>query len=116
MEKSNYINDKMSVTINENVMICPKNTWGLANKNEMQNIINDYASNPKTVYIFFVTDCCASFSIPNNVRVYRTSLLKSQKRHNEFLLPYIWEGFNAFTRSRIFSSWESSTQKAFPVR
>jgi hypothetical protein len=96
METPIYIKDKISVAINDNIMIDPKNIWGLANKSEMQNIINSHVSNPKTVYIFFITDCCDSFSIPNNVRVYRTSLLKSLKNENEFILPYIWEGFDKF--------------------
>ena len=96
MEKTNYIKDKLSVTLPDSIIIDNKNTWGLANRYEMQNIINEYISETRQVYIFFVTDCCDSFSIPDNVKVYRTSLLKTQRNKNEFVLPYIWEGFDTF--------------------
>jgi hypothetical protein len=68
----------MSIIPNENIVIYPT-TWGLSDEHKMQNIIDECGYNSKTVYIFFITDCCDSFSIPNNVKVYRTSLLKSQK-------------------------------------
>jgi len=96
MEIIDYIKNKISIKINENIIIDPSNTFGLSNSYKMQNIINQYISNTKIVYIFFITDCCDSFVIPNNVRVYRTSLFKSQKKANEFILPYIWEGFDTF--------------------
>jgi hypothetical protein len=96
MEIIDYIKDKISITINENIIIDPYNNWGIINTYKMQNIINKYINSSKIVYIFFITDCCDSFSIPNNVRVYRTSLLKSKKNVNEFILPYIWESFDAF--------------------
>jgi len=71
-----------------------KTPWGLQDKNTIQNIINSYQSYDsfKTIYIFLITDNCDKFLIPNNVKLYRTSLLKSIKSHNEYILPYIWEG------------------------
>ena len=100
MKIPNYIKEKMSIIPNENIVIYPT-TWGLSDEHKMQNIIDECGYNSKTVYIFFITDCCASFSIPNNVKVYRTSLVKSQKNKNEFILPYIWEGFDAFEPLKI---------------
>jgi hypothetical protein len=69
--------------------------WGINNKNEIQKIINMYNNFEddiyKTFYIFLITDNCDSFYIPKNVKLYRTSLLKSIKSPNEYILPYIWE-------------------------
>ena len=44
----------------------------------------------KIVFIFLVM-ITASHSIPENVRLYRTSFFKSKQQKNEFLLPYIWQ-------------------------
>jgi hypothetical protein len=94
MKFTECIKTKLSVKINDNIIIDGR--WGISNTHKLQQIIDSYINNIKTVYIFFITDCCDAFLIPNNVKVYRTSLLKSIKKNNEFLLPYIWEGFNAF--------------------
>lgn len=101
MELTNYIKDKLSVSINENeIFVDFTNNWGIGDKYKIQNIIDQYKSQPycnlKAVYIFLVTDSCDSFIIPSNVKLYRTSLLKSQKNENEYILPYIWEGFDKF--------------------
>lgn len=71
-----------------------KMPWGLSYNNSIQDIINSYQSydNSKTIFIFLITDSCDAFVIPNNVKLYRTSLLKSIKSQNEYILPYIWEG------------------------
>ena len=102
----NYIKNKLSLkyAIAHNIPInCIKNIectiidckmhWGLSDTNTIQQIIDTYKNydDLKSIYIFLVTDSCDVFDIPNNVKLFRTSLLKSKKKHNEYLLPYIWE-------------------------
>jgi hypothetical protein len=90
----NHIKEKISIKLNDEEII--DSEWGLYHKETIQNIINSYIYNPKTVYIFLITDSCDSFIIPKNIKLYRTSLLKSHKADNEYILPYIWEGFEQF--------------------
>src|SRR5437868_8583336 len=68
--------------------------WGIVDRNTIQNIINSYENIPKIAYLFLITDSCDQFHIPNNVRLYRTSLYKSKQHKNEHILPYIWENIS----------------------
>ena len=95
-----YISTKMSLpTSNEGVsdkVISCKLKWGETNATVIQNEISSYAEiKDKTVYIFLVSDTVSNFAIPENVRLYRTSLYKSQQSENEHILPYIWENIAA---------------------
>ena len=67
---------------------------GIVNQSEIQSIIDSYRvyDRSNTISIFLVTDTCETYSIPENIRLYRTSLLASTKQANEYLLPYIWDG------------------------
>tara|TARA_B100000073_G_scaffold5672_1_gene4891 strand:- start:526 stop:1332 length:807 start_codon:yes stop_codon:yes gene_type:complete len=92
-----YIKSKISLPIVpssecKKIISC-KPKWGMVNKIEIQNIINSYKNNiDKIIYIFLISDSCDQFTIPENIRLYRTSLYKSKQTKNEYLLPYIWEG------------------------
>ena len=95
-----YVRSKLSLPVTTvdactDVISC-KIEWGDKNYSRIQAAIQSYAdSNPaKTVHLVLVTDSCDSFIIPPNVRVYRTSLLKSRRVANEYVLPYIWEGLS----------------------
>ena len=79
-----------------NKMVSCKHVHGITNKIELQNIINSYNNIDKIVYIFLISDTIDIFNIPDNVRLYRTSLYKSKQNKNEFLLPYIWEDLQPF--------------------
>lgn len=85
-----------SFSTNRRIIIDTKAYWGVVNPYEIQNIIQSYRDYPisDTIFIFLITDSVESFYIPTNVRLYRTSLLKSTQRTNEHLLPYIWEGIS----------------------
>ena len=92
-----YIKSKVSLPITSNIkckkIISCKPKWGMVNKEEIQKIINSYTTHSdKTIYIFLVSDSCEKFTIPENIRLYRTSLYKSKQVENEFIMPYIWEG------------------------
>ena len=81
-------------------IISCKPKWGMINKKNIQNIINSYTNNTdKIIYIFLISDSCDQFTIPENVRLYRTSLYKSKQKKNEYLLPYIWEGITKSVHS-----------------
>lgn len=65
--------------------------WGETNPYIIQQVLLDYASVDAIVYVFLITDNSQPFIVPDNVRFYRTSILKSQMVKNEYLLPYIWQ-------------------------
>ena len=60
----------------------------------IQNNLSYYESTMKKVIIFLISDFTDNFYIPYNVLLFRTSIYKSQKKFNEFLLPYVWEEIN----------------------
>lgn len=62
--------------------------WGCANPNFIQSILNSYRGNSKKVLVFMVSDYNEPFDIPDNVILFRTGFYKSQKKHNEHLLPF----------------------------
>lgn len=78
---------------NCDVMVSSKFEVGLYDTKEIQKKLNSYKKLNKIVLIFLVSDSTKVFNIPQNVLLYRTSLLKSKKNKSEFLLPYIWECF-----------------------
>ena len=99
-----YLINKISLNIvpfdKSKKIICCDTFIGMTNKIEVQKIINSYKHpiySNKIVYIFLVSDLANQFRIPNNVRLYRTSLYKSQITKNEFLLPYIWTHNKSFS-------------------
>ena len=92
-----HIKTKISLPIvssaNCKKIISCKPEWGMMEKKDIQNIINSYTNDiDKIIYIFLISDSCDKFTIPQNIRLYRTSLYKSKQNNNEYLLPYIWEG------------------------
>lgn len=91
-----YIKNKIGLPIGSNndckKIISCKPIWGMKNKKEIQDIINSYQNvTNKIIYIFLISDNCDELIIPENVRLYRTSLYKSKQKKYEYLLPYIWE-------------------------
>jgi hypothetical protein len=64
--------------------------WGCTDHNQIQNALNIYKNTNKKVYVFLITDSYDQFIIPSNVLFYRTSLLKSLKLKNDFILPFVW--------------------------
>jgi hypothetical protein len=65
--------------------------FGTVNKKQVQEVLNKYGTYPKKVILFFVSDFQEKLNIPNNIVFFRTSMLKSKRKENEFVLPYIWE-------------------------
>jgi len=94
-----YIKDKISLTTvpfeKATKIISCKPSWGITDHLEIQNIIDSYRDNTdKIIYIFLISDNCDKFTIPQHIRLYRTSLYKSQQQANEYTLPYIWGGLS----------------------
>lgn len=84
----NYIESSIE---NCDIVVSSKFEVGLYNTREIQKRINSYKKLNKIVLIFLVSDNSKAFQIPHNIILFRTSLYKSKKNKNEFLLPYIWE-------------------------
>jgi len=88
-----YLSTKIAKSCENNV-ISTKLKWGETNSHLIQQTLLSYSVGiyaKSVVYIFLVTDNSDPFVVPDNVRFYRTSLLKSQMVKNEFLLPFVWE-------------------------
>ena len=60
---------------------------------KIQDNLNSYLHIYKKVIVFLICDYADIFFVPSNVLLYRTSIFKSKKKVNEYLLPYIWESF-----------------------
>lgn len=76
---------------NSEVVVSSKLLTGEYNRRKIQNCLSSYRKIKKIVLIFLVSDNSDVFSIPSNVILFRTSIYKSLKKKNEFILPYIWE-------------------------
>jgi hypothetical protein len=63
--------------------------WGVINYSSIQEVLNSYRDESKRVLIFLISDCNEPFDIPPNVLFFRTGMYKSQKKSNEYLLPYL---------------------------
>ena len=70
--------------------------FGNTNKKEIQTKLNRYLLSNKKVIFFLNSDFSASLNVPENVLLFRTSMYKSLKKHNEYLLPYIWENSSKY--------------------
>jgi hypothetical protein len=77
----------------------------------IQQNLNSYLNINKKVIVFLICDFSNILNIPNNVLLFRTSLYKTKKRYNEFLLPYIWECFldKQFNNTNIYINSNIST-------
>ena len=90
-----YLLTKIDNTLSypANIRIDTQLQWAEWNSYTIQTILNSYIEHEDTtVYVFLIGDISTPFCIPSNVRLYRTSLLKSQQNVNEYILPYVWEG------------------------
>ena len=84
----NYIESSIE---NCDIVISSKFEVGLYETKEIQKRLNSYKKTNKIVLIFLISDNSKAFKIPSNVILFRTSLYKSKKNKEEFLLPYLWE-------------------------
>lgn len=71
-------------------IVSGKITWGCINPSLIQEVLNSYEGLNKKVLVFMVSDYNEPFHIPSNVLFFRTGMYKSQKKPNEYLLPYLW--------------------------
>jgi hypothetical protein len=73
------------------ILVSSQLRWGITDYATIQNTLNLYAGAPFKVLVFMVSDNEGEFNVPANVILYRTSMRKSLKKPNEFMLPYIWD-------------------------
>ena len=86
-----HLKNRISIQSIKPIVISAILKWGETNSQLIQQTLLSYTSVDATVFVFLITDNSNPFFVPNNVRFYRTSLLKSQQVTNEFLLPFVWE-------------------------
>jgi hypothetical protein len=71
-------------------IVSSKIPWGCTNTTLIQEVLNSYQNYTKKVLVFLLSDNNEPFDIPKNVLFFRTGFYKSQKKHNEYLLPFIF--------------------------
>jgi hypothetical protein len=79
------------VSIDEcDYIVSSKIPWGCINNTLIQEVLNSYQNCNKKVLVFLLSDYNEPFDIPKNVLFFRTGFYKSQKRPNQYLLPFIF--------------------------
>lgn len=73
------------------IVISSKFELGIYDSNEIQKRLNFYKKFNKVVLVFLISDSSTVFKIPKNIILYRSSIYKSKKNKDEFLLPYLWD-------------------------
>jgi hypothetical protein len=63
---------------------------------QIQDNINHYIKYQKKVIIFLISTKDEELTIPYNVMLIRTSLYKSNRKINEFVLPILWNNYNEY--------------------
>lgn len=71
-------------------IVSTKIGWGCADPTTIQSTIDSYKDYNKKVIIFLVSDFNEPFDMPQNILLFRTGLYRSQKKPNEYLLPFLW--------------------------
>ncbi len=89
----NYVQHTESDFKNCDFVISSSFESGNANRSDIQNQLNLYKNYSKRVIAFLVSDYNNKLDVPQNVLLFRTSLYKSLKKDNEFVLPYLWDYF-----------------------
>ena len=75
-------------------IISAKIKFGEVDVKQIQATLNSYKNTEKKVVFFLCSDYGKTLQTPANVLLFRTSLYKSIRKSNEFVLPYIWESFD----------------------
>jgi len=102
LELAEYIPHNKSTIDNADLIISSKFTNGAKNFFDIQSALYSYKDSKIPVMVFHITDYSDPLDIPKSVIYFRTSLYKSKQKHNEFILPYIWEPIN--NESNIYLS------------
>ena len=83
--------------------------WGKEQIIENINSINNINFDPNKKYIiFFCVDYEWNINLPNNVIIFRASLLKSKQKKNEFIYPIFFVSDPKYTSFRILKLLEKN--------
>jgi hypothetical protein len=85
------VNCDLEFSSSIDILISSHLRWGTTDVKQIQQILNLYINAPFRVIIFMVSDYEGVLDVPSNVILFRTSMCKSLKKPNEYLLPYIWD-------------------------
>lgn len=94
LELATYIPHTKTTIDKADLIISSKFPNGSKDFLDIQSALYHYKESRVRVLVFHVTDFCEDLDIPPTVMYFRTSLYKSKQKHNEFILPYIWEPIN----------------------
>jgi hypothetical protein len=94
LELAEYIPHNKSTIDKADLIISSKFPNGTKEFLDIQSALYQYKESKVRVLVFHITDFCEDLDIPAPVMYFRTSLYKSKQKHNEFILPYIWEAIN----------------------
>jgi hypothetical protein len=71
-------------------IVSTKIPYGCINIPLIQDTLNSYKDSSKKVLVFLLSDYNEPLNVPESVLFFRAGMYKSQKKPNEFLIPYIW--------------------------
>lgn len=92
-EHSNYLLDYLDcdeVFSEQNDYIICSIPWGISDPKIIQSMINQCRAIKNKIVIFSVTDYEFNLELPENVYLFRTSLLRNLRHPRESVLPYFW--------------------------
>jgi hypothetical protein len=92
-EHSNYLLDYLDydeVFSEQNDYIICSIPWGISDPRIIQSMINQCRAIKNKIVIFSVTDYEFNLELPENVYLFRTSLLRNLRHPRESVLPYLW--------------------------
>jgi hypothetical protein len=92
-EHSNYLLNYLDcdeVFSEQNDYIICSIPWGMDDRKIIQSMINQCREIKNKIVIFSVTDYEYQLDLPENVYLFRTSVLKDLKHPREFVLPFFW--------------------------
>jgi hypothetical protein len=64
--------------------------YGCTSPSFIQQALLSYENNKKRVIVFLLSDYNEPLHIPKNVLLFRSGMYRSQRKPNEYLIPYVW--------------------------
>jgi len=85
-----YIPHELSTIDNCDYIVSSQIPYGSINSELLQEVLHSYRSQSKKVIVFLLSDYNEPLDVPSNVLFFRSGMYKSQRKPNEYLIPYIW--------------------------
>ena len=85
---------KLTSLLESKYIVSNKFPFGSLSFPEIEENISHYQNVKKYILIFLVSHTDEPLHLSKNIILFRTSLNKSKKQKNEYVLPYVWEKIN----------------------